>query len=194
MLARWFLLITGLLALGYASFYVAARYVYQAYENRALDQAVALRQAAPPSTRDSAALSEASAVVARSLVGRIEIPRLNISAIIKEGVDERTLDVAAGHIPHTALPGQTGNVGVAAHRDSLFRNLKDVRRDDKITLTTLDGEYVYRVVSFQIVQPTDVSVLDPSPDEKTLTLVTCYPFYFVGHAPKRFVVHALQAF
>ena len=99
------------------------------------------------------------AVAARSLVGRIEIPRLKISAIVKEGVDERTLDFAAGHIPHTALPGQTGNVGVAAHRDSLFRNLKDVRRDDKITMTTLDGEYVYRVVSYKVVQPTEVSVL-----------------------------------
>ena len=76
----------------------------------------------------------------RSLAGRIEIPRLRISAIVKEGVDEPTLDLAAGHIPNTALPGQTGNVGVAAHRDTLFRNLKDVRRDDQITLTTLDGE------------------------------------------------------
>ena len=191
-LARWLLLITGLLAVGYSAFYVAARYVYQGYANRVLDDAVTLRQAAPPSTRDSAALSQAGAVVVRSLVGRIEIPRLNISTIVKEGVDEQTLELAAGHIPHTALPGQTGNVGVAAHRDSLFRNLKDVRRDDKIMLTTLDGEYVYRVVSFQIVLPTDVSVLDPSPDEKTLTLVTCYPFYFVGHAPKRFIVRARQ--
>jgi len=114
--------------------------------------------------------------------------------MVREGVDDRTLDIAAGHIPHTALPGQTGNVGVAAHRDTLFRNLKDVRRDDRITLTTLDGEYVYRVVSFKVVKPAEVSVLDPSPDEKTLTLVTCYPFYFVGNAPKRFIVRALQVF
>ena len=183
--AQRFFLITGVLAVGYAAFHVAARYVYQAYANQAFDDAVALRQTAPRATADPAV---------RSLVGKIEIPRLKISAIVKEGVDERTLDVAAGHIPHTALPGQTGNVGVAAHRDTLFRNLKDVRRDDKIMLTTLDGEYVYRVVSFQIVQPTDVSVLDPSPDQKTLTLVTCYPFYFVGHAPKRFIVRALQVF
>jgi sortase (surface protein transpeptidase) len=74
----------------------------------------------------------------RSLVGRIAIPRLKISAIVKEWVDQRTLDLAAGHI---AMPGQTGNVGVAAHCDTLFRNLKDVRRDDRITLTALDGEY-----------------------------------------------------
>src|SRR6266849_5442615 len=112
--------------------------------------------------------------------------------MVREGVDDRTLDIAADHIPHTALPGQTGNVGVAAHRDTLFRNLKDVRSDDRITLTTLDGEYVYRVVSVRIVKPTEVSVLDPSPHEKTLTLVTCYPFYFVGQAPKRFIVRAVQ--
>lgn len=188
MFAQWFFLITGLLLVGYVALHVAARYVYQAYENRMFDNAVALRQAAPRSTKNSIA------VVARSLVGKIEIPRLNISAIVREGVDGRTLDFAAGHIPHTALPGQTGNVGVAAHRDTLFRNLKDVRRDDRITLTTLDGEFVYRVVSTQIVRPADVSVLDPSPDEKTLTLVTCYPFYFVGDAPKRFIVRALQVF
>jgi sortase A len=186
-LARWFFLITGLLAVGYTAFHVAARYVYQAYETRVFDREVALRPAAPKDAPSPDA-------PARSLFGKIEIPRLNISAIVKEGVDERTLGFAAGHIPHTALPGQPGNVGVAAHRDTLFRNLKDVRRDDRITLTTLDGEYIYRVVSFQVVQPTDISVLDPSPDEMTLTLVTCYPFYFVGHAPKRFIVRALQVF
>jgi sortase A len=194
MLAQWFFLIVGLLAVGYTAFNVAARYVYQAYENRVLDRAVAVRQAASGSTKDSARPTQAGAVVAPSLIGKIEIPRLNISTIVKEGVDERTLALSAGHIPHTALPGQPGNVGVAAHRDTLFRNLKDVRRGDKIMLTTLDGEYIYRVVSLQIVQPTDVSVLEPSPDEKTLTLVTCYPFYLVGHAPKRFIVRALQVF
>jgi sortase A len=186
LLAQWFLLITGLLAVGYTAVNLAALYVYQAHEARVFDQAVALRPAVPP------AVIDAGPTVARSLVGKIEIPRLKISAMVREGVDDRTLDIAAGHIPHTALPGQSGNVGVAAHRDTLFRNLKDVRRDDRITLTTLDGEYVYRVVSFKVVKPTDVSVLDPSPDEKTLTLVTCYPFYFVGNAPKRFIVRALQ--
>jgi len=169
-LAQWFLLIAGLLAVGYTAVNLATLYVYQAYETRVFDQAVALRPAVPP-------VAEAGPAVVRSLVGKIEIPRLNISAMVREGVDDRTLDIAAGHIPHTALPGQTGNVGVAAHRDTLFRNLKDVRRDDRITLTTLDGEYVYRVVSFKVVKPAEVSVLDPSPDEKTLTLVTCYPFY-----------------
>jgi len=88
------------------------------------------------------------------------------------------------------MPGETGNVGLAGHRDSLFRNPKDVERDDEITLTTLDDTYIYRVASFTVVSREEVSVLAPRAGEKTLTLVTCYPFYFVGHAPKRFVVRA----
>jgi sortase A len=147
------------------------------------DRALSLRKSA---------FSVAVPVAPGSPIGKIEIPRLNISAMVREGVDERTLDLAVGHIPETALPGQPGNVGVAAHRDTLFRNLKDVRLDDRITLATLDGEFSYRVVSFRVVEPADVSVLDPAPDGKTLTLVTCYPFYFAGSAPKRFVVSALQ--
>jgi sortase A len=112
--------------------------------------------------------------------------------MVKEGIDHRTLGLAVGHIPSTALPGEMGNVALAAHRDNLFRNLKDVARDDQITLTTLDNTYFYRVISFQIVNSTEVSVPASSAGEKTLTLVTCYPFYFVGHAPKRFVVRARQ--
>lgn len=111
MFAQWFLLIAGILAVGYAALNVAARYVYQAYENRVFDDAVALRQAAPLSTKNSA-LDQARAVAMRSIVGKIDIPRLNISAIVKEGIGGRTLNLAAGHIPHTALPGQTGNVGI----------------------------------------------------------------------------------
>src|SRR5207248_2685279 len=130
--AQRFLLITGLLLTVYVAYTVAARYVYQSYEKRVFDQALELRPVA------SAAIPVVS--VPRSLLGRIDIPRLNISAIVREGVDERTLDIAAGHIPDTALPGQIGNVGVAAHRDTLFRNLKDVRHGDIITLATLERE------------------------------------------------------
>jgi sortase A len=127
------------------------------------------------------------------VIGRIAIPRLGISAMVQEGVDDKTLALAVGHIPWTAMPGETGkNVGLAAHRDTLFRNLKDVARDDEITLTTLDNTYTYRVASFTVVKPEDVSVLAPRAGENTLTLVTCYPFYFVGHAPKRFIVRARQ--
>jgi sortase A len=112
--------------------------------------------------------------------------------MVKEGIDDRTLGLAVGHIPATAMPGETGNVGLAAHRDNLFRNLKAVAQGDEITLTTLDHTYIYRVTSFTVVNPEEISVLAPQAGERVLTLVTCYPFYFVGHAPKRFVVRARQ--
>jgi sortase A len=124
------------------------------------------------------------------LIGRIHVPRLGVSAIVLEGVGKRTLRRGAGHIPATALPEQgTGNVGIAAHRDSFFRGLKDVRENDTIELTTLDGTFRYEVAWTRIVKPEDVSVLSPT-DEPVLTLVTCYPFYYVGSAPKRFIVRA----
>ena len=124
------------------------------------------------------------------LVGRLTIARLGVSAIVLEGVDKRTLRRGAGHIPATALPDQDeGNVGIAAHRDSHFRSLKDIREDDTIELTTLDGTFRYQVEWTKIVKPADVSVLEPT-DEPALTLVTCYPFYYVGSAPERFIVRA----
>ena len=124
------------------------------------------------------------------LVGRISIPRLGVSAIVLEGVGKRELRRGAGHIPATPLPEEEkGNVGIAAHRDSFFRGLKDIQEDDEIELTTLDGTFRYKVQWTKIVQPTDVSVLEPT-EEPALTLVTCYPFYFVGSAPKRFIVRA----
>src|SRR5260370_589049 len=98
-------------------------------------------------------------------------------------------DSAVGHIPGTAVPGQTGNVGISGHRDTFFRPLRNIRQNDTITVTTLVGEYRYRVVSTKIVGPSDVAVLGRSGKE-ILTLVTCYPFYFVGSAPDRFVVRA----
>ena len=110
--------------------------------------------------------------------------------MVREGIDGRTLNLAIGHIPSTALPGRPGNVGLAAHRDTLFRGLKDVRGDDEITLSTLNREYTYRVVWYKVVNPTAVDVLKPAAGEETLTLVTCYPFYFVGNAPNRFIIRA----
>jgi sortase A len=110
-IAQALFLIVGLLASGYTAFRIAERYVYQARETSAFDRAVALRKTA---------FAVAVPVAPGSPIGKIEIPRLNISAMVSEGVDERTLELAVGHIPETALPGQPGNVGVAAHRDALF--------------------------------------------------------------------------
>jgi sortase A len=125
------------------------------------------------------------------LIGRIEIPRIGLSAVVFEGTGGATLERSVGHVPGTALPGQPGNAGLAGHRDSFFRPLKDIRRDDMITVATLRGEYRYRVVSTRIVRPADVWVLSPT-EAETLTLVTCHPFNFVGGAPDRFVVRAAR--
>jgi LPXTG-site transpeptidase (sortase) family protein len=139
--------------------------------------------------------SRAPAVAARlepgALVGRITVPRLGISAIVEEGVDDDTLAVAIGHVPGTATPGSSGNVAVAGHRDTFFRALKDLRANDEIELATLHGSFRYRVESWSIVNPEDVAVLRPTSAPR-LTLITCYPFEFFGHAPKRFVVRARQ--
>jgi sortase A len=123
------------------------------------------------------------------LIGRIDISRLGISVIVMEGTSGAILRRAAGHIPGTALPGEAGNIGISAHRDTFFRPLRNVRRDDLVTLATPSGEYRYRVLSTKIVSPSDVTVL-ASDGNEILTLVTCFPFYFIGPAPKRFIVRA----
>jgi sortase A len=128
---------------------------------------------------------------ASGLIGRIEIPRLDISVMVIEGSTDAILRHAAGHIAGTALPGRPGNVGISAHRDTFFRPLRNIRGGDIVVLTTPFGAWRYRVVSTRIVKPENVSVLDPTPTP-VLTLVTCYPFYFLGPAPDRFIVRAEQ--
>jgi len=122
-------------------------------------------------------------------VGRLEIPAADVSVMVLEGTEETTLDRAVGRIPGTARVGETGNLGIAGHRDGFFRGLRHVETGDEITLTTLDGVARYRVERTHVVAPTQVDVLEAT-DESTLTLVTCYPFYFVGDAPERFIVEA----
>jgi sortase A len=128
---------------------------------------------------------------AGDIIGRIEIPRIHVSAVVLEGSDSRVLRVGAGHVRGTALPGTVGNIGIAAHRDTFFRPVRDIRHNDIITLTTLHGVFQYRVDGTEIVDPDDVQVLRRTRDSQ-LTLVTCYPFYYLGSAPKRFIVHARQ--
>ena len=123
------------------------------------------------------------------VVGRLEIPRLHLSTVVLEGDDDRALRYGAGHVPSTALPDGTGNVGIAAHRDSFFRPLRHIAAHDRITLTTPAGVFNYIVESTELVSPKDVHVLDPSSTPE-LTLITCYPFHYIGPAPQRFIVHA----
>jgi sortase A len=190
--SRWLeraLLAIGIACLGYFGYVSAETVLYQAYENRELDAILASREPELANAAPDTPPEARRAVANGETVGRLEIPRLKVSAVVKAGVDSRTLRLAVGHIPGTAFPGETGNVGLAGHRDTFFRRLRDVRSDDEIVLTTPDGVYRYRVDRTDVVEPSDVWVLDPT-EQPTLTLVTCYPFTYVGSAPQRFVVRA----
>jgi len=123
------------------------------------------------------------------VIAWLDVPRLHISTAVLEGDDDLTLRLGAGHIPGTPIPGVAGNVGIAAHRDSFFRSLSGIERQDRIRLRTPEGDWEYTVDSTRIVRPSNVSVLANS-GQAELTLVTCYPFRYVGAAPLRFVVHA----
>jgi LPXTG-site transpeptidase (sortase) family protein len=163
--------------LGYCGFVLIDARHFQIEEDRQLDR---LRPAS---------LATVPPAASGGLIGRIGIPRLGLSVIVMEGTSSKTLRRAAGHIAGTSLPGQPGNIGISGHRDTFFRPLRHIERNDIITLTTVSGEYRYRVLSTSVVGPDDVAVLEPGGNE-ILTLVTCYPFYFVGPAPNRFIVRA----
>jgi sortase A len=182
------LLAVAVVCLGYYGYVWGETQLYQAYENRELD-AILQSAPAPQVTADTETAARRPEPAAGSPIGRIEIPRLGVSSIVRAGSDARTLQLAVGHIPGTALPGEQGNMGLAGHRDTFFRRLRDIRTDDVIRVVTPDGSFLYRVQRTNIVQPTDVWVLDPTSDS-TLTLVTCYPFSYIGSAPQRFIVRA----
>jgi sortase A len=184
----------GVVLLGYCAFILLDAWIFQNQQSRDLDRLT--RPARSAGSTAGALPSEPltapqvlPALGAGDLVGRMEIPRLGLSVVIVEGVGKRDLKRAVGHIPGTPLPGQPGNASVAGHRDTFFRPLKDIRVDDRIVLTTEWGEYRYRVLWSRTTTPDDVGVLDPTPKD-VLTLVTCYPFYYVGPAPDRFIVRA----
>jgi sortase A len=122
-------------------------------------------------------------------LGRLRIPRLGISTMILDGVDNRTLRLGIGHIPGTALPGDAGNIGIAGHRDTFFRPLGGIHNGDQITVETLGGEYQYTVYSVIVVDPNNLKVLDDI-GQPALTLVTCYPFNLIGPASRRLIVRA----
>jgi sortase A len=123
-------------------------------------------------------------------LGVLEISGIQLRVPVLEGTDELTLDRAVGHIPGTAPLGETGNIGIAGHRDGFFRGLKDVHVGETIDVYTQRGRSRYAVDEIETVSPDDVSVLAPRA-KPSLTLVTCYPFYFVGSAPLRYIVHAM---
>lgn len=130
-------------------------------------------------------------VIEGGVIGEMEVPRLGLRVIVVEGDSSEILDRAVGHLPGTALPGEAGNVALAGHRDTFFRPLKGILPGDEITLKTPAGDFQYSVESTTVVPPTAIEVLQPS-GGRILTLVTCFPFYYVGSAPNRFIVRARQ--
>lgn len=187
--AQRLLLVSGVLLLGYCAFVLADAWIFQERQSQELIEHLGAETAALPPSESAAAAEPAPMVSVDGRLGRLEIPRLGLSTIVVEGVGTSDLRLAVGHIPGTAFPGERGNVGIAGHRDTHFRALAGIQQDDLITLTTSVGDYNYRVVSSLIVSPNAVEVLDPTGDD-VLTLVTCYPFYYVGPAPNRFIVRA----
>ena len=202
----------GLGCLGYCAYMMGMERLNQSYDNWIFEQHIAGRpdsnvadylreksplgflakDVAPPPSQPpptTAPTQSAKQLLPNAILGKIEISRLNLSAMVREGVDAQTLNTSVGHVPSTAMPGHSGNFALAAHRDTLFRALKDIKADDLITFQSSNQTFTYRVRDTRIVRPTDVSVLQ-SDGHELLTLITCYPFYFVGPAPDRFIVRA----
>jgi len=176
--------IAGALATGFcAGVFLEAR-IFQAVQNRQLEEELRMQRPLAPAPRNEPRPTG-------SLVGRLEIPRLQFSAVVLEGSDSGTLRVAVGRIPETAEPGQRSNIVLAGHRDTFFRPLRGIRDGDTIRLVTPSGRYQYVVDWTKVVNPADTSSLLPTPGP-VLTLVTCYPFHYVGPAPERFIVRARQ--
>lgn len=171
------LLLAGLLALGYVAFVIIDARHYQTVEHRRLGRAAA----------------EASVVPAIEgvAIGEIHIARLGLAAVIVQGDSSDILQRAVGHLADTALPGEAGNVVLAAHRDTFFRPLKGIRIGDAIAVVTPAGDYEYLVISTAVVAPDAIEVLRPT-TERILTLVTCFPFSYLGSAPNRFIVRARE--
>ena len=176
------LLAGGVVALAYASYVVVDARSFQAAAQQRLDrerqQAAAMPAAAP-------------ALVDGGTIGTLAITRLRLAVVVVQGDSTKILRRAVGHLPGTALPGEVGNVVLAGHRDTFFRPLKDVHAGDVITLKTRDGDFEYLVESTAVVPPSDVKVLLPT-GGRTLTLITCFPFFYLGPAPDRFVVRARE--
>lgn len=218
--SRWaapiLLFLIGCLACGYYAYDILDARFFQDDQSRQFDQALrnahekaaadlsaeaaadlnsrssnANASPAIPAFSESTASDKRQATAESMPLGRIEINSLGLAAMIQEGTSTQTLQRSVGHIAGTAPMGHPGNVGLAAHRDTFFRKLRNIHQGEEITLTTLAGTYNYRVELISIVEPEDSAVLRDT-GENVLTLVTCYPFNYIGSAPKRFIVRAKE--
>jgi sortase A len=181
----------GCCALGYYMFInvdasLTQRQLTRSFEKSKTHVGVTAQTTLDYSTAD---VHQAPARSGSRLVGRLGIPKLDVSSVILEGVGPQTLRVALGHVPGTSLPGQPGNVVIAGHRDTFFRPLRKIAIGDEVSVETSARTYYYQVRSFEIVDPRNVNALRFH-NKNELTLITCYPFSYIGPAPMRFVVHA----
>ena len=208
---RWLervLIAVGLVSLGYYGYMTVEARQFQREQVAAFESSLASVSPAPPAATTHEPVRPAASEPAPAAppaaapapaapapvspatpVAVLDIPRLELSAPVLSGEDAATLDVAVGHLTDTPLPWEVGNSALAAHRDGLFRPLRNIRVGDEVRVRSEHGQLLYRVRETKVVMPDDLSVLAPTGDH-TLTLITCYPFNFVGNAPKRFIVHA----
>jgi sortase A len=175
--ASYFFLFAGVLAVSYAALVIADSEAYQAVELRKFNHSVPLAEPHLP--------------VIGEVIGQIEIPTVAMKAVILHGDSPEVLRRGVGHLPETPMPGEWGNVALAGHRDTFFRPLRQLRPGEVITVRTIRGAFKYRVESIRVVSPKDIGVLESS-SRRELTLVTCFPFHYVGAAPNRFIVRAVE--
>jgi sortase A len=184
--AYYFFLTLGLISLGCTGYIVADEHIYQQVE------AAKFESATNAVAREAPSVGAPKHIIGDDgLIGELEIPTLGMKVAIVQGDSEKILRRAVGHLPGTAMPGDMGNVALAGHRDTFFRPLRKIGPGDAITLKTYDGDFEYRVESVEVVTPRNVEVLK-STGSRTLTLITCFPFNYVGSAPNRFIVRATQ--
>ena len=185
------LLCAGLVSGGWSLLAAAQEHFYRSLPIPAAPVAVSAARlpGEDPSDAPVARHRTTSAVAPGAWVARLEAPTVGLTATVIEGSSDAMLARAAGHIEGTAFPGDAGNVGIAGHRDTTFRPLRHLRVGDTLRVTTASRVLDYRIARTFVVNPEDVHVLDAT-DHATLTLVTCYPFTFIGHAPKRYIIQA----
>jgi sortase A len=206
------LFVAGAVLLAVPIYHLSRAYVFQTYQDHKFrKQTTEVREpkadpepkktVSTPET-DAATLDSSPPVSAKPVVpptpspgdvlGRLEIPRLRTSVMILQGTEDEQLKLGIGHVEDTAHPGQVGNVALVAHRDTFFRPLKNIRKHDEIRVVTATTTMHYYVELTKVIGPFDTDVLDPTAGAE-LTLITCYPFDFVGKAPMRFLVRAVAA-
>jgi sortase A len=195
---RWFsdvLLITGASLIGFVLWSEMESRNYQASQMREFEQSISeqrtLQEIAPVAPKAPPPIHQ-SRGLDPLLIGRLEVPRLGLDVMVREGTESNTLRKAVGHLRGTALPGQPGNFVVAGHRDSFFRDLRSIQNGDEIRVTTLAGNFTYRVDALSVVAPDDLNPIQGT-TTPAITLITCFPFDYVGPAPRRFIVRAVHS-